>query len=1396
MSITILDNGIHLATDAPYAWFRFVDRDGRQRWRVLYFQELYYFPIESRENPDVIGQWWAAMRGFYDAGVDFAYAAAGMFQPSPLGVIQFYGAGADGDTEEEARRLARERMNAVIATLANFPQARLRVPRPEILARFLDMLHSLPRVLAVLGHPDPRRAEKGLGRDGSLGDVDEELASQQIEMLLRGMAKLRRNFAFVVAAKRVPRDQIIHSMTDVARLATLAAQRQRGSINVGFNISVPLLTAIGQSLSGSRGGSESHVRSRADGVSEGWTQGEAHGTSYTRSESETVGEAHSQGRAVTTSEAHGVSHAETNSVAKTSSWAKTTGGAETRGQADTVSQAHTVGGARTVTHTKGVAHTQGTFWSRGETTGTSITEGQSEGTSWSRTDSWGTGESHASTRGKTEGWSSTKTRPPTMEARHQSEGYSRPNPDNPPTFKSRPPKMEQQSVVDYGDFKRAYDAVQHYGRQANAAEPSPTPTPTPQPAPTPPAQGTPAPGPAAAPTPAPAPAAQQAPVAQGTPTPTPPPPQYGQVSLGPGSENSNGSLKVGAGGILPFELSGAMGSGSTRPLGPTISAPFGTVRSHGTTQPAAGEAGWGVTKQVGGETITRQEGTTVTTPKTLGVSLTRGESTVTSQTEGTSSFESHSQTQGGFRASSRSTTTSHSVTNTQGGSSSTTRSESWGEANTRSWATTTGKAHTESLARSKTWANTIGGATTKGHATTDGWTHVRGKAITESEAHTWSWSRTRGEAWGESHVRSSGYQVGRSHVEGEARGNVVSLGGGRVFAGGFSAGVIPGISIGRSWQTEDDTAIRAVEALRSLESLLNQAAAEGGFITTAALLTDEESEVAAQSLVIQSLHSPYVPQPVFVRRAGDDLRVHALTMMANLEDERPFGVPHLWTRYGTLMTPEMAAALSSPALVEEGTALTVQERIPPGMAFYPDMAQEDPDNAALLGHQFSPETGDLTNVPVRLPRSRHFHTAILGDTSYGKTVFAERLVVETTAKWNLRTIVLDMGAGWRKLLNVPELAGRVQIYQLSPRSVRPLRWNPLQIGRNILPEIQWRNFADIFGALSQLGEKRQIHELRAALRTVYLSFGVLVDDPECQNDPRWGQVQPGEDTVVGAPVGTRVSDLTDEQRQRLAVHRSKQVGLADLYAHIETELQGLSARDIRRSLLEGILYRLEPLVHGDAGRQFAAGPDAMDINEIVPDSGGVAILEGGIFLDRYTKAFLLGWSAWHIYMDAVVQRIRRARTEPANIQIVFEEANKIFSGTAEAESREAATAEQFEAMWRDSRKYGIYLHLIAQSPHQIPAGILSSCANVAFSRLSKAEDQDIVLSAIHKSPRGFTDEPWRRFIANLPIGGMVVKFGRSMDRRDLEPIYMRPLIITAPEPTDDDIVRALGRIKL
>jgi hypothetical protein len=156
-----------------YCWFRLATSGGREREcvRAVTLRELAYLPIETRDDPDMLGKQWAALRGLYNADVDFCYTALGVFAqgaqaPEHLGVAQFYGAAAEAATEEAAAAEARRRLAAVEATLANYPQSKL-IPADSRRVRLLIERMERLKILAILGHPDPRLAQKGLGRDGA-----------------------------------------------------------------------------------------------------------------------------------------------------------------------------------------------------------------------------------------------------------------------------------------------------------------------------------------------------------------------------------------------------------------------------------------------------------------------------------------------------------------------------------------------------------------------------------------------------------------------------------------------------------------------------------------------------------------------------------------------------------------------------------------------------------------------------------------------------------------------------------------------------------------------------------------------------------------------------------------------------------------------------------------------------------------------------------------------------------------------------------------------------------------------------------------------------------------------------------------------------------------------------
>ena len=1356
--IQVLDRGVLFDGEALRAmWFRIRDREGRIRYRAVCLRELAYLPIEAREDPDILGKQWAALRGLYNAGVDFSYTAMGVYHPRRVGVVQFYGAAAEGDLQDEAVGEALRRMAAVEAVLANYPQSRLRAPDTERVQWLMERLERLPRVLAILGHPDPRLARKGLGRDGSMGEADDELMSQQGETFLRGLAALEEDFVFAVMAAHVGRGDLARGLVKMAQAASLFASRQRGSIGASFSIAIPLVAALAGNYGGTQGRGDSRGRSTAEGHSEAWGEYQARSTAYTRSHSVTESEAQTRSVAVTDSQAYTRSYAETESTASTSTWARTTGGAETYSVAETTGETRTEGGARASSYVRSTAETSGTSWGRATTEGEAVTRGRAWGQSTAKTTGQSTSVNVSLGQNWNQGTGVNVSWPAVTRTEQESSGRSYPNPDNPPVTVSREGMTVSRGETNYGSFEQAYRAILAYGSEQGVAA----------------ARMADAIG---------APMEQ---VAGAT------PPQYGTVSMGPGQESTtvSGGGNVGLKGILG--LGGQHSQGRTTPAGPTVSAQYGTVVQQGVSGPAPGPAGNSVSVQAGGETLSEGRSEAVTRPVTPGLGVTGSASRGGSLGVGVGSVTTETTTEGRFESQSEAVTTSRSSTTSRGGFQSTTRGEAWGTTDIRSWATSRSTARTEGTAKTTSWASTVGGATTQGRAVTEGWAVTQGRAVTRGEAWTTARAETRGEAWTEGETRGTSRQVSRSSMEGEAVAYSLARSGSRGFVGGFGGSIVPGFAVTRSWQTEDDVAIRLTELARMLESLLNQASAEGGFLTTAVLLTTDTGAKAAAALVPQAFHGPNVPTPVLTVDAPDELRLHALTLRPSLEpDGDPFGAG-LWTKWGTLLTPGMLAAYTAPNLFEEGTAVTVQERIPP-MAFYPET-----EGDVVIGHQVSPETGRLTTTPLRLSRRRHFHTAFIGDTGYGKSVAAERIAYETTLRWRMKTIILDFGAGWRKMLNAPGLEGHVDIRQLSPGGPRPLRWNPLQIGRNILPEVQWRAFADIFGNVAKLGERRQIHELRDALRRVYLAAGVLVDDPDVQDDSTWGRVRDAEEArVTGAPVGTALRNLDREARQRLAVHRSRFVGLQDLYDHIEAEIENIPPRDIRRSILEGILYRLHPLVQGAAARQYAAGEDAVDINEIVPGDWGIVVLEGGANLDEFSKAFLLAWAAYHFYTDAVARRIRRARSHGWEVQIFFEEANKMLAGLdGRGEEGGPSTAEQFEAMWRDSRKYGIALHVITQSPSQVPQGILSSCNNIVVSQTKNPKDRDLAVAMIHRSEKGFVDEAWRRFIGSIPVARAVVKLGYSFDRARVEPVYVQPLLLDATEPTDEEIAAQLGEIR-
>src|SRR5258708_35201130 len=123
MTFTILDNGLSIKEGMlRYAWFR-IQNHGEPFYRCVALRELKVIPVSERKDYDLLGKQWGAMRGLHNAGVNFVYAAMGIYDPAHVGIVQYFGAAGEGGTEESAAAKATIRGGTREGGAATFPQS-------------------------------------------------------------------------------------------------------------------------------------------------------------------------------------------------------------------------------------------------------------------------------------------------------------------------------------------------------------------------------------------------------------------------------------------------------------------------------------------------------------------------------------------------------------------------------------------------------------------------------------------------------------------------------------------------------------------------------------------------------------------------------------------------------------------------------------------------------------------------------------------------------------------------------------------------------------------------------------------------------------------------------------------------------------------------------------------------------------------------------------------------------------------------------------------------------------------------------------------------------------------------------------------------------------------------
>jgi hypothetical protein len=751
--------------------------------------------------------------------------------------------------------------------------------------------------------------------------------------------------------------------------------------------------------------------------------------------------------------------------------------------------------------------------------------------------------------------------------------------------------------------------------------------------------------------------------------------------------------------------------------------------------------------------------------------------------------------------------------------------------------TVKGSAVTES--RGGFVADTVGGAHTDSHnwGVADGKSHV--DSATQGVAHTTAVSQfsshtssvTRSQAQTQSRAESVAESVSdavsratsRSHGTGRSTSTGRSQTWGAMRGVGVATGISPSLSLSKSFQGEDHVAKLVADALEQQEAMLAVMAREGGVLVDNYFLArTPEGRKALSLLIPQAYHGlEEVVTPVRTRHLTPEeeeyIRQHAWTFTPSTRLENNPWLLEPW-KDSTLLTLLQASAYVAPGAFEEGTAVTIQERIP-NCAFMTEMSGE-----VVLGHQFSSETAQLTSVPARLSLERMSNWAFCADTRFGKSVAAERLALEIVTRWKHRVVVLDFGLGWRKLLSMlPRKVG--DLYSLYQGGPRPIRWNPLQMGRRIPPDLQLDATVELMCNAGRMGE-RQAGWLWQVMRGLYVEYGVLTEDPVVLY-PETHHPDAGKKTTTGAyqqavqmahvsdrersllnqerakkgmrslPTGEiRLERLEPWERQLLAIERSKQVDLTMVYDRLDHLYNHLPrGQTTDQQAIKGILLRLKTFRYGQLAAMYGRGEGSLAIEDLgLPH--GLVVLEGG-HMPEYAKAVVLSLIAWHLYQDAVIRRresIGRGKETP--MFLVFEEGNKIITGIPGRASDDRPVgqgSEIFQSMFRDAGKYNIFLGVLLQSPAELPPGILSSCNNLMVGQLKNPRDRDVVLPAIGRSEKGFWYVDYANFVGRMAQGQMILKLGLSQDIAQIEPLLIRPLMVEATEPQDEKIRQYFDR---
>jgi DNA helicase HerA-like ATPase len=244
----------------------------------------------------------------------------------------------------------------------------------------------------------------------------------------------------------------------------------------------------------------------------------------------------------------------------------------------------------------------------------------------------------------------------------------------------------------------------------------------------------------------------------------------------------------------------------------------------------------------------------------------------------------------------------------------------------------------------------------------------------------------------------------------------------------------------------------------------------------------------------------------------------------------------------------------------------------------------------------------------------------------------------------------------------------------------------------------------------------------------------------------------------------------------------RNVTLADLYIQLNVEKEQVESFGMRDSY-ESILTRLGYYASGDLRKVYASkDPDASRISDLIKGDT-VTVLEGGA-LGGINKKFIIHLFAQGIFLFAK-ERLSNEGIKKEKL-VVFEEAHQVIQDQEEDIPLNVGE-DIFEAIFNESRGFGLYNMIIVQSPSQLPPNVVSNCSIVMGHRIGNPDDAELLVKQFNRDGR-YDSRDIMKWMFREPIGQCVIKSSKQFDHMDSEPVLVSIDHIPIDPPNDEELL--------